>query len=99
MSSFGLTRAARADLKSIARHTEARWGVRQRNAYLKEVDRIFHALARNPAMGPACDEILQGYRRLPHEAHVIYYTQIAGQDVLIVRILHGAMDAEAYLGT
>ncbi|WP_132999256.1 type II toxin-antitoxin system RelE/ParE family toxin [Luteimonas arsenica] len=99
MSSFGLTWAARADLKSIARHTEARWGVRQRNAYLKEVDRIFHALAKNPAMGTACDEILQGYRRLPHGAHVIYYRQIAGQDVLIVRILHGAMDAEAYLGT
>ncbi len=91
MSSFGLTRAARADLKSIARHTEARWGVRQRNAYLKEVDRIFHSLARNPAMGTACDEILQGYRRLPHGAHVIYYRQIAGQDVLIVRILHGAL--------
>lgn len=91
MSSFGLTRAARADLKSIARHTQARWGVRQRNAYLKEVNRIFHALARNPVMGPACDEILQGYRRLPHGAHVIYYRQIAGQDVLIVRILHGAL--------
>ncbi|QDW66095.1 type II toxin-antitoxin system RelE/ParE family toxin [Luteimonas granuli] len=99
MSSFGLTRAARADLKSIARLTEARWGVRQRNAYLKEVDRIFHALARNPAMGRACDDILQGYRRLPHGAHVIYYRQIAGQEVMIVRILHGAMDAEAYLDT
>ncbi len=98
MSSFGLTRAARADLKSIARHTEVRWGAPQRNAYLKEVDRIFHALAGNPAMGRACDDILEGYRRLPHGAHVIYYRQLAGQEVLIVRILHGAMDAEAYLG-
>ena len=99
MSSFCLTAAARADLKSIARHTEARWGVQQRNTYLKEADQIFHALARNPAMGRTCDDILQGYRRLPHGAHVIYYRQIAGQEVMIVRILHGAMDAEAYLGT
>ncbi|PJJ95870.1 plasmid stabilization protein ParE [Lysobacteraceae bacterium NML91-0213] len=99
MSAFGLTRAALADLRSIARHAEVRWGIRQRNAYLKEVDRIFRALARNPAMGRACDDILQGFRKLPHGAHVIYYRQIAGQEIMIVRILHGAMDAEASLGT
>lgn len=98
MSSFGLTRAARADLKLIARHTEARWGVRQRNTYLKEIDQVFHALARNPAMGRACDDILEGYRRLPHGAHVIYYRQITDQELMIVRILHGTMDAETYLG-
>ena len=99
MKSFGLTRAARADLKSIARHTENRWGVRQRNAYLKEIDQVFHALASNPAMGRACDDILEGYRRLPHGMHVIYYRRIAGQELMIVRILHATMEAEAYLGT
>ncbi len=50
-------------------------------------------------MGRACDDILEGYRRLPHGTHVIYYRQVAGQDVLIVRILHGAMDADVYLGS
>lgn len=50
-------------------------------------------------MGRACDDILQGFRKLPHGAHVIYYRQIAGQEIMIVRILHGAMDAEASLGT
>lgn len=99
MTSFGLTRAARADLKSIARHTESPWGVRQRNAYLKEIDQLFHALARNSTMGRACDDVLEGYRRLPHGAHVLYYKQIAGRELIIVRILHARMDAEVSLGT
>ena len=56
MSSFDLTVAAQADLKAIARYTKQRWGLPQRNVYLKEIDQVFHALARNPAMGRACDE-------------------------------------------
>lgn len=53
---FDLTRLAQADLKSIARFTQERWGVRQRNAYLKEIDQVFRALARNPIWVAACDE-------------------------------------------
>ena len=50
-------------------------------------------------MGRACDDILEGYRRLPHGMNVIYYRRIAGQELMIVRILHATMEAEAYLGT
>jgi plasmid stabilization system protein ParE len=34
--------------------------VRQRNAYLKEVDPVFRSLAENPLMGRPCDEIREG---------------------------------------
>ena len=99
MRSFDLTKSAQADLKSIARHTQEHWGARQRNAYLKEIDQVFQSLAENPLMGRTCDEILEGYRKFPHGAHVIYYKQLAADDLLIVRILHGTMDADAHLGT
>ena len=95
MRRFDLTRSARADLKSIARYTQDRWGVRQRNAYLKEVDQVFCALAKNPSMGRACDDIREGYRKFPHGSHVVYYRLVGEEELLIVRILHMTMDVDS----
>ena len=98
MSSFDLTKAARADRKAIAKFTQERWGVRQRNTYLKEIDQVFHALAKNPVMGRACDEVREGYRKFPHGSHVIYYKQIDSDVLLVVRILHMTMDVDSLVG-
>ena len=98
MSSFDLTKSALADLKSIATYTQERWGVRQCNTYLKEIDRAFHALAKNSVMARTCDEVREGYRKFPHGAHVIYYKQVASEVLLIVRILHATMDVDSHLG-
>jgi len=95
MRKFDLTRSAQADLKSIARYTQERWGVRQRNTYLKEVDQVFHALAKNPLMGRACDDIREGYRKFPHGGHVIYCKHLSEDELLIVRILHMTMDVDS----
>ena len=95
MRKFDLTRSAQADLKSIARYTQERWGVRQRNTYLKEVDQVFRTLAKNPLMGRSCDDIREGYRKFPHGSHVIFYKQLGEGELLIVRILHGTMDVES----
>lgn len=98
MTGFDLTRAAQADLASIARFTQSRWGVRQRNAYLKAVDRTFRSLANNPQMGRACDDIRAGYRKFPHGAHVIYYKNTSTGELLIVRIVHASMDVDSNIG-
>ncbi|MBN8712491.1 MAG: type II toxin-antitoxin system RelE/ParE family toxin [Xanthomonadales bacterium] len=98
MRRFYLTRSAQADLRSIARFTQNRWGVRQRNVYLKEVDQVFRSLAKNPLMGKACDDIREGYRKLPRGAHVIYYKQPSEDELLIVRILHATMDVDSNIG-
>ena len=98
MKSFDLTKSAQADLKSIAKFTQERWGVRQRNVYLKEIDQVFRSLAKNPMIGRACDEVREGYRKLPHGSHVIYYKQQDAELVLVVRILHAAMDVDPQIG-
>lgn len=98
MRDFALTRSAQADLVSIGRFTEGRWGRRQRNAYLKAMDQAFRALANNPLMGKTCDGIRKGYRKLPHGVHVIYYKLPSESEVLIVRILHASMDVDSDLG-
>jgi len=94
MRAFDLTESALEDLKSIARFTQKRWGVRQRNSYLKEIDQVFRALARNPNLGKTCDQIREGYRKFPHASHVIYFKEHGEDLVLVVRILHGAMDVD-----
>ena len=98
MSGFELTKSAQADLKSIAKFTQDRWGVRQRNTYLREIDQIFRTLAKNPVMGRACDEVREGYRKFPHGSHIIYYQQDDSDVLLVVRILHMTMDVDLQVG-
>jgi toxin ParE1/3/4 len=95
---FDLTRSAQSDLRPIARFTQGRWGARQRNAYLRDMDQVFRSLARNPLIGRACDDIREGYRKFPHGAHVIYYTLPSENELLIVRILHATMDVDSSIG-
>ena len=92
MSSFTLTHRAKADLKSIARFTEKRWGRVQRNIYLKQFDEAFQMLADTPSIGKACNFIKAGYRRFPQGSHVIFYKAGTYSSVDIIRILHKNMD-------
>lgn len=98
MRLFDLSKAAQEDLKSIARFTQKRWGVRQRDTYFREIDRLFSALAQNPKMGLPCDQIREGYGKFPYVSHVIFYKEEDDDTVLIVRILHATMDVDASIG-
>jgi toxin ParE1/3/4 len=60
MNRLTLKRLALADLKSIARYTEDRWGRRQRNYSVKKLDDAFSMIAQTPSLGVTCDFILQG---------------------------------------
>lgn len=97
MSAFQLTAKAKADLKKIAIFTERRWGIPQRNVYLKQFDDTFYTLAENPMTGVGCDYIKEGYRKFPQGSHIIFYKIIKENQVLIVRILHKHMDVNSKL--
>jgi toxin ParE1/3/4 len=91
MPKFVVTKAAKRDLITIARFTEQRWGVSQRNKYLTQFDDMFHQLADNPEIGMVCDYIKPGYKKVPLASHVIFYRKIT-RDIEIIRILHKRMD-------
>ena len=97
MSSFVLTAKAKADLKVIAGYTERRWGKRQRNLYIRQMDDAFHMLAESPLTGKACDAVKAGYRKLLQGSHVIFYRSKNDGTVEIVRILHKSMDVDLNL--
>lgn len=96
MSSFSLTNAARADLKSIAVYTQKTWGSNQRKGYIKDLDMTFHFLSENPLSGTPCDYIAPGLRKHTHKSHTIFY-EANKKSISIVRILHESMDIESNL--
>ena len=93
MNRLTLKRLALADLKSIARYTEDRWGRRQRNYYVKKLDDAFSMIAETPTLGVTCDFILQGYRKFTAQSHIIFYKIKTGGKIEVMRILHKSMDA------
>ncbi|HEY0924046.1 type II toxin-antitoxin system RelE/ParE family toxin [Rheinheimera pacifica] len=97
MKAFTLTLAAKTDLKEIALFTQRRWGIAQRNIYLKQFDAAFGLLAKSPEIGKSCDEIRQHYRKFPQGSHVIFYQKSGSQSIRIIRILHKGMDVNPAL--
>jgi len=61
--------------------------------FIETIDRKFLALAEQPSIGRARDELEIGLRSLPVGRYVIFYRQIT-QGIEIVRVLHGARDVE-----
>jgi len=96
MVGFQLTRGARDDLKAIGRYAQRSWGRRQRDTYLTQLDRRFHALAEMPSLGRSCDGIRPGYRRYSEGSHPIFYREATG-GIEIVGILHGRTDPDRHL--
>ena len=95
MPSFKLSRKAVADLLKIGRYTAKKWGIPQRNVYLKQMDNCFAQLSENPNLGIKCDYIAEGYRKFPQGSHMIYYRPTPKKIIEIIRILHKSMDVES----
>lgn len=87
---------ARDDLKAIWRFTFQRWGERQADLYLQQLDAGIRSLVEFPDIGASCDHIRAGYRKLQIHRHLIFYRRSEGR-IEIVRVLHQAMDAPSRL--
>ena len=59
--SFRITPRAAQDLRNIPRYTLQTWGRKQRDTYLRAIDRRFSWLAENPNLGKPRPEIKDGY--------------------------------------
>ena len=68
-----------------------RFGVQQSEQYLEGLFQTFDLLAENPHLARERRELNPPMRLHPYGAHMIVYT-IKGDDILIVRVLHGRQD-------
>ena len=73
MRPYLLTIAARKDLIDIGRFTTEKWGKRQRDQYLKQLDDAFKLLARQPEIGRDADDIKPAYKKFSQGSHIIFY--------------------------
>lgn len=97
MRPFLLTTAARKDIIEIGRFTSEKWGKRQRDKYLKQLDDAFTLLGRQPEIGNDVDDIKPGYKKFSQGSHMIFYRAGADSKIVVIRILHSSMDAERHL--
>ncbi len=89
MAEFVLTKRAEADLYDLALFGLERFGERQVEAYLAELDRVFGLLADHPRMGRRAEAIAPGVRRHEHRAHVILNEEMQ-TGVRILAVVHGS---------
>ena len=92
MAAYRLTPKAVDDLDGIYEFTIMNFGLERARRYLNDLHQRFKDLAEHPALGRAVGQLAPGLRRYPYRSHVVFYMPENG-DVLIVRVLHEAMDA------
>ena len=97
-TAYRVTPRARADLVRIGEYTQAQWGKKQRNGYLKSLENRFAWLADNPLAGKHRMEIAQGYYSFPHGQHVVFYL-VSGKMIDIIGVPHQEMDVNVYFNT
>ena len=86
-----ISQAADADLDAILDYGMTAHGRDRAEAYLRMIHATFGRLLDYPALGMARPGIKAGIRTLPAGEHLVHY-QLDGDIVLIVRVLHKAMD-------
>ncbi len=72
------------------------FGAGQADAYFEGLFETFEILAVNPQMARERSELSPPVRIHPYGSHVVAY-MIEGEDILIVRVLHGSQDWERHL--
>lgn len=96
MSGYVVSKAAVADLASIWRRGEDRWGSDQADSYIGGVQRAIGIIAADPRRGRPCDDLRLGYRKFAVGTHMLFF-RIRSDGIEIVRVLHQRMDFSRYL--
>jgi toxin ParE1/3/4 len=90
VSRFRISRLAEADIYNIVVYSLATWGEAQADRYISQLDDCCRLLANCPQLGPSCDEIRSGWRRMEHGKHVVFYRE-EFRGILVCRVLHRRM--------
>ena len=88
-------KAARKQLRDIARHTTREWGKAQ--CVRGDLYDVCEALTQNPTLGRPCDEIYPGMQKHSVGRHVIYFYR-SRKTLEIAGILHDRMLPALHLG-
>ena len=91
-----LSPSAIRDLQGISDYTHRTWGAEQEERYLKGLWEKLSEILSSPDSCRLRDDLAKGCRSTRYEKHVIFFT-IHGNQLQIIRILHGSMDFQRHL--
>jgi len=93
MRDYKLTEASKKDLREISAYAKKTWGKEQEKVYRETIRAALRIIARLPEIGQKREELTEGLRSFPVGNHIAYYVEKNNQ-IIVVRILHPAMDRE-----
>ncbi|MFZ5929586.1 MAG: type II toxin-antitoxin system RelE/ParE family toxin [Pseudomonadota bacterium] len=88
---------ATRDIDGIWDYTAGRWGIDQAEQYAGDIRTACSALLQNPDIGQDAGAVRTGYRKQRSGSHFIFYRQISGGGIEIIRVLHQQMDFGSHL--
>jgi toxin ParE1/3/4 len=91
-----LSRDADADLAGILDYSIGAHGVAIAEEYLRTIHGTLSRLSDFPELGVSRTDLAAGIRSLPTGEHRAFY-KITSEGVLVVRVLHKAMDSTRHL--
>ncbi len=96
MAELDLSPAARADLLGIRVYSVDQFGGEAADGYFLGFDAAFVLLRQHPLAGASRADLGKDIRCLIHRRHRIFY-HLDGDTVVIVRVVHHAMNARTAL--
>ena len=84
------------DLQSITDYTLHSWGAEQEALYLRGVWKKLEEIRTRPEAHRLRNDLAIDCRSARHGKHVIFFT-VEEDRILVIRILHGAMDLHSHL--
>lgn len=94
---YRLSPAAEADLENIWDFTAQQWSPDQAESYIRAIEERLLGVAHGRIPARSADAVRMGYLKCAAGSHMIYFRR-EGDEILVIRILHQAMDVEGQLG-
>lgn len=95
MTNYILTKKAVADLSEIWEYTFEVWSEKQADKYYFQLLSFCDELAADPNLGKSYAEVDKDIFGFKASHHIIFYTKLKKNQILIVRFLHNRMDLKS----
>lgn len=86
-SKYKLTLLAENDIKEIWYYSVNRWGEKQAEKYIRQLEKRFEWLATNPESGIKRDDVKVGYCSYYEEKQTIFY-RIVNDGIVVIGVPH-----------
>lgn len=90
------TRCAEEDLRKISDYTRDTWGEIQQDHYLRQLYKKFQQIVESPERWRSREDLFPKCQIATAGRHLILF-QLDEEVLLVVRILHGAMDLHRHI--